>query len=404
MHTSRTLFLAICSNHKIAGGSPSYDPTHSIAELLPDFSQAIYEQRNSVLQLIMRGDIVVQGLSLKALPYNARLTHGGDMGGDRSSHYMPAILRYQGRFYTELGVDRLSMVRQSPHHMLILSGLYGLVTPEEAIQNYSCHVLHHPEIARLWTQKRRMTLTSLLLAYMRLFEIDQVFDLSGQQAYRELVDWQRITRKAHVLHVFGETNAGPDLLIALGQAALEWLSEDDSALHRLEPGDTIATDVERLVLSEAPSPPQGYPSETDYVVPDAPRADERAESLAMIEVEVAAQPRDIPITSDEHGTAFGGHVRGIGDIPREFRQTFMSISRVVHVIDVLFGRMENAGTKSRFSLNIYPPHSGMGQILGKMTGPFAVCSSQDFRIAVTRGQEIPVYRAIQRLLNEDQSQ
>jgi hypothetical protein len=399
MHASRTLFLTICSNHKITGGSPHYDSSNSMPELLPDFSQDIYDQRNRVRQLIMRGDTMVKGVPLARLPYNARLTQGGDMGAGGASLYLPAMLRYQGRFYTELGADRVRLVRESPHHMLMVSGLYGLVTPEELIQNYTCHILHHPEIVRLWTRQTR--LTSLLLAYMRLFGIKQVFDLSGQRAYRDLFDWPRIRKSARVLHVFGEANAGPDLLSALGQATLQWLTESESTLQSLKAGDTWATDLERLALSEAGTPPVGYPIETDENAPGAQVADEREDTLSIIEVEVSARPRDIPITSDEHGTAFGVRVQSAANCPRELRQVLTTISRVVHVTGIQFGRMADAGTKARILLRINPPHPGMGQILGSVKGPFQICSSQDFCIAVTRGQEIPVYRAILRLLNEE---
>jgi len=398
MCTSRTLFLTICSNHKTTGGSPRYDPQNSIPKLLPDLAQGLLEHRNRIRQLIMRGDIIISGVPINEMPYNARLAQGGDMGGTSSSLYLAAVLRYQGRYYTELGADRLKRLHQSPHHMLIISGLYGLLTPDELIQGYTCHVLHHPEIASTWTKK--MPLTSLLLAYIRLFGIQRVFDLTAQRAYRDLLDWSRISGKARVLHVFGETNAGPDLLPALGQATLQWLSEDETKLESIKAGDTYVTGVERLAFTIAPTPPPGFPVESAVAAPATQVANEGEETLSMIEVEVSAKPRDIPITSGEDRTAFGVRVQSVADCPREVREFFTTISRVVHVMGIKLGRMEDSGPKPRFLPRIAPPRPGMGQIDGKVTGPFAVCSSQDFRIAVTRGQEEPVYRAILRLLNE----
>lgn len=141
---SSIVFLASCSNNKknSQAGSNRYDPSQSVAALLPRCSAELHEKRKFVLKVVKR--TYRAGNSLKRLPYNRFLEQGPDFGGFATPRYLPAILRYSGRFYVELGNDRLELVSRSEHHFLILSGLYGLLTFADPIQAYSCHVPDSP--------------------------------------------------------------------------------------------------------------------------------------------------------------------------------------------------------------------------------------------------------------------
>ena len=132
----RILFLCCCSNKKLAGGERAYSPAKSMPLAIPRRSRDLLKARHTVFQRIHDGATSVRGTLLRDLPYNADapLVPGPDLGGNAHGRYMPAEARYRGRFYQELDPDERGVLSESPHHWLITSALYGLVTPEEPIQ------------------------------------------------------------------------------------------------------------------------------------------------------------------------------------------------------------------------------------------------------------------------------
>ena len=72
--------------------------------------------------------------------------------------------RYRGRFYDALDPEECGGLDKSSHHWLIVSVLYGLLTPKEPIQRYSCHTLDDAELTKIWTKDS--LITSLLLSYV----------------------------------------------------------------------------------------------------------------------------------------------------------------------------------------------------------------------------------------------
>ena len=96
-----------------------------------------------------------QGVALPELVYNRHLASGPDFGGDSRPRYRPAVERYGGRFFLGLGSDRAGALRASPHHLLLLSGLYGVVRPFEPIQLYSCPLASR--VAQLWREDHVLT-------------------------------------------------------------------------------------------------------------------------------------------------------------------------------------------------------------------------------------------------------
>ena len=109
------LFVSICSLTKSGGGHDEYDSGEAIgSELTPR--------------------LVWQGVALPELEYNRHLARGPDFGGDSRARYRPAVERYEGRFFLGLGSDRGAVLRASPHHLLLLSGLYGVLRSFEPIQ------------------------------------------------------------------------------------------------------------------------------------------------------------------------------------------------------------------------------------------------------------------------------
>ncbi len=194
---------------------------------------------------------------LRKLPYNAQLVHGPDLGGEASGPYLPAVRRYGGRFYQELNPREEGALHNSPHHWIIVSALYGPLTPEELIQQYSCHTLDDAGITGIWTDSG--LLTSLLLAYAQKFEVGVVVNLLADASYTGLFNWDRITRRVPVLWAFGEQNTGPSLLPAFGWLAREKLLEAPAEeLLNISEAKTYITDYEDVVLTPKRYPPSGF--------------------------------------------------------------------------------------------------------------------------------------------------
>ena len=212
----KILFLCCCSNRKFAGGERAYRPEESMPLAIPEQSHILLESRQKVFQRIHGGASSAQGTPLRDLPYNAhtQLVHGPDLGGKITGKYLPAMKRYRGRFYDALDPEECGGLDNSSHHWLIVSVLYGLLTPKESIQRYSCHTLDDAELTKIWTKDG--LITSLLLSYVRAFDVGLIVNLVADASYHDLFNWERILRHVRVLWAFGAQNAGPGLLPALG--------------------------------------------------------------------------------------------------------------------------------------------------------------------------------------------
>jgi hypothetical protein len=118
------------------GGSLDYDPNSSVlAHVSQDSAQALKLGRRAVQGLLGDRSVTRQGKALADLPYNNDLRDGPDLGGTaRGGIYLSAVQRYRGRFFERLGSEGKRRLLDGPHYVLILSGLYGLLSPTEPIQ------------------------------------------------------------------------------------------------------------------------------------------------------------------------------------------------------------------------------------------------------------------------------
>ena len=309
------LFLCCCSNRKLAGGERAYRPANSMPLSVPGQSRALLTARHTVFQGIQDGARATQGTLLRVLPYNTepRLVQGPDLGGDANGQYMPAMARYRGRFYQELDPGELGFLGESPHQWLITSALYGLLTPDEPIQRYSCHTLDDETLTEAWT--RDGLLTSVLLAYVRVFDVGLIVDLMADASYQDLFDWERVSRRVHVFRAFGAQNSGPGLLPALGFLARERLLQiPRQDMLEIEEHETFITDYEDVVLTRSyQAPPENFlsvPSPADDPALPAAEVSEMPAPPGEVsggddECIVLPRPRDIRVTSGGHGTMFG---------------------------------------------------------------------------------------------------
>ena len=256
------LFLTICSLNKSGGGEPAYDEEAAITSVLPqDLKAQLLERREAARQLVT-GDAALewQGVSLSELDFNRGLNRGVDFGGRCTAVYLPAVHRYDGRFFHALGADGRKKLAESEHHTLFLSGLYGLLRPSEPIQLYSCPL--SAQVAELWDSDS--LLTKLLCEYIERCNIEKIFDLTAVDAYRRLIDWRRVEDTgAEVLHCFDAMAAGDYALVSFGQilaSSLLDLSEDELLGVRPE------TEMGSIRFWSLPKPPSGYPEEVAEIL------------------------------------------------------------------------------------------------------------------------------------------
>ncbi len=418
MRQSKVLIITICSNEKNKGGDVYNLESPSIVKILPEHSDGIIQRRLKALELIQSGVIGRDGIKLNELPFNSSLIYGPEFGGKSSgsTQYMQALDRYDGRFYKSLKSGDKDIIEESPHHLLIISGLYGLVLPDELIQCYSCNIDDDAEFASIWTDGN--FLTSIILAYMNKFKIDTVFDLIAQESYRRFLHWERIEKKAKVLHVFGEQLVGPALLFTLGILAKEkLLVKTDEDLKTIEINKMISVGNDRLIFTQEPFPPEGFPKECENkpIEEESLYAQELAVQMPSVEKEeditgtekrkeeilLLDHSREIRVTSRCHKTIFGKMIDNINDLPQEIREVVREISRCPEVIDIIFERMKKAGPScDKFRFRLLSTKIDSGRIDATVEGNGKVCHTQYVGVHVTKGYEQRVFKVLKDLLDQ----
>jgi hypothetical protein len=212
---SSILFLMITSFNQEPGGSPGYNEDESILPLLPDpVREALLNARRQAHKWLMGGTAEWQGLKMKDDRRNVGLRPGEDFGRPHhdEARYRPAVRRLKGGHFLALGEDGLQMLCEGPHHVLMVCGLYGLITPTEPVQWHNCPVQADLGICDVW--KDTQAITRALCAYMEKHRIRRVFDLTAVSWRRNLIDWPRVHAALpdNVLHCF-DTDAAEDFAL-----------------------------------------------------------------------------------------------------------------------------------------------------------------------------------------------
>lgn len=253
---SSILFLATCSLTKQNGGARYDENGAVVSHAASELGRRLLERRDEIRRSVKENHALAwQGVPLADLEFNRDLAKGPDFGGSRMASYLPAIDRYRGRFYQALGEYGRQALGAPGRNMLIVSGLYGLLSPTENIQLYSCPL--SAEVAEIWS--RDSLLMDLLSDYIERQGILRVFDLVAVDAYRKLIDWQQIADSgADVLHCFDAMASGESALTSLGMAlAAELLDLADDGLIAINDGDRIGNIMFRASIAS----PAGYPDE-----------------------------------------------------------------------------------------------------------------------------------------------
>ena len=255
---SSVLFVTICSLHKKKGGIQEYNAEQSMmSRVSPETAQNLITSRDEVRSLIWNGSVEWQGIETAELEYNSNLGPGKDFGGTADwVDYLPAIDRYTGRFYRTLGQEGIQKLLSSHHHVLFISGLYGVVTPVEPIQLYSCPVVGTTDVKKVWS--RSGAITDTLVDYIQKNNISRVYDFTATADYRDLVDWNRINEEteADVLYCFTKMSAHDYALIEFGDLFRDhFLEGTEDHLLKIEPGMEFEGVVFRDVPETLPSLP-----------------------------------------------------------------------------------------------------------------------------------------------------
>jgi len=277
--SSSYLFLIICSNNKLPGGVGPYADTLGLAGTLAEHKHDLLEARNAVWQMIMENQKKRDNVLLGKLQRNSGLVAGPDLGGfDPEGQYLPAAQRYHGSFYRAMGADAADRLLEARHHVLILSGLYGLLRPAEPIQDYSCHIDDHPLIRPRWRDQG--LLTTIFRQYLKNNSITCVFDFAALVGYRELINWNTLKQRAPdvtVRHAFGRQAVGDGLLTPLGELFGRWLQDaDGTELGKVASGTQteVDTKTERIYFTREDQPDVSSPREMSHEQQAADRKDE----------------------------------------------------------------------------------------------------------------------------------
>lgn len=278
---SRTgvLFVAICSRNKsFEPGSSDYVSGDAITARLSGQKAALLLRKRNDLYNRLLGEICFQDLPVLERRMNRDIKEGYDLGGTEPGMYLPALDRYEGRFYSALGQDGKTNLRRSGHHLLILSGLYGLVSMDEPIQLYTCPVeIESLKVFKTWTEAN--TLTIILADYVKRNNIRRVFDLTARKLYRTLIDWEDLRDRTdcEVFHLFHDEAAGDAALQVFGKFCHDFLfSLKEEELASISPDTSVNLDWGTFLFSREPVPPRaGWAKELDAGLP---QSDESLES------------------------------------------------------------------------------------------------------------------------------
>ena len=254
--TSKVLFVSICSLNKAEGGGRSYARSETVASLLSaPIAKRLRQRRERARQLVVGLDSPNrQGVEVSELFYNDHLARGEDFGGKEGTPlYLPAVERYKGRFFLSMGKDRSAVIREANHHVLFLSGLYGIVRALEPIQLYSCPL--DGRVAQMWREDE--LLTTIVNEYIDRHGIKRVIDLTAIEAYRNLIDWRKMGRAADVLHCFWSGGAGADALIPFGETLRRMLEMSDDELLQLSSDQRMG----QIIYRTAPRRGDDFPEE-----------------------------------------------------------------------------------------------------------------------------------------------
>jgi hypothetical protein len=182
---------------------------------------------------------------------NRELKFGPDFGGQINERsYLPAYMRYQGRCYQATSEEWKKFL-ESPGrpHILIMSGLYGLLNADDLIQNYDVHLTDVDRQTGFAIQSHwqdRNFLSEILVSHVKWIEenigpIGNIIDCLSEASYQDSINWSLVRRHWSVYHRVFEKTSGRD---ALGNLGI-WIRDiirNPECLHSLELDEFYSND------------------------------------------------------------------------------------------------------------------------------------------------------------------
>jgi pimeloyl-ACP methyl ester carboxylesterase len=258
------LVLIACSHTKREGGQKSFQgpapaewiPQQSLRQRVISKSTYVY----SLLHDAKLADGFERGGNRAHQAANVGLRYGPDLGGtsviNDEGNYLPAFKRYTGRIYVPVTETAWHTLAQNRHRLrvLIMSGLYGLIEPDEWIQNYDVHLTDTNEdngqsVSSMWAE----LFTESLDAYVRHAHRNRkvrILNLLCDHYYTLAVQWHALSSDCSVYHLASPTLEDVKLLPPAGLILNSILLEPD----RIQ---SLERDNVRYPLSDFGLPPAG---------------------------------------------------------------------------------------------------------------------------------------------------
>lgn len=219
--TSPVLIITVDTNHKTKENeSKQYNSQDGIcfSGISTDNVAALTKYRREIFPLLKENKIHWPE-DENELFINQSLRNGKDFfGNDEDAQYLPAISRLIGGVFGAMGERRKELIQTSAHHFLVVSAAYGLLTPFEPIQYYSCQFGDYNATYDIWTRQNQIS--ELLIDYIQKHGIKRIFDFTycSTFAYHECFDWSLISKKtgSDIFHAYHRWGKGDAALIFFG--------------------------------------------------------------------------------------------------------------------------------------------------------------------------------------------
>ncbi|MFO7980935.1 MAG: peroxide stress protein YaaA, partial [Candidatus Aminicenantes bacterium] len=272
---ANALILISCSDEK-----STHQETHFKKSTLQNYFTKrnvsnLLERRKSIKNHIQSKrvfDLLIKGEDRSERESNRMLSDGPDFNGSENEPgYLPAYKRYYGRFFNKLKTKHYQTAEKLGYKILILSGLYGFVTPFDSIQNYNCHITDTiinddssdstNSLQKFWVE----TLTGLIQDFVNKNNISFILDLLSEESYQKSIDWKRI-QKVQIRHRIFRNSAGSSILPKMREFFVKDVLEMEPAklLNFLEPGYPLNRDYfgdDQIVFESEIGGEQGYARE-----------------------------------------------------------------------------------------------------------------------------------------------
>ena len=256
------LILVACSRTKQKGGQTPFNGP-SPAGWLPQrgLRQRMISKRSFVYSLLhdaRLADGFERGGNRAHQTHNFGLKHGPDLGGTsvvgEGGVYLPASERYEGRVYGPVTRPAWDALAQNKDRVriLIMSGLYGLIEPDEWIQNYDVHLTDTDEnngnsVSSMWSELFTESIDTYIKHAYRGRKV-RIFDFLCDKHYVDAVQWHALSRDCSVFHLASPTEEDVELLPPAGLILNSFLLD----LNKME---NVERDEEKYPLSDFGTPP-----------------------------------------------------------------------------------------------------------------------------------------------------